>query len=134
MDGEPPDLPAEGFSDEARDFVRGCLHKIPKLRPTYSMLLAHPWINTLNLPPTISEVEDEDNSNEEAIIAPPRFDKEVSEWVIDALEKRKTRIAGGGKAQPEKPALHAAPLDVVSSPAKDLDIPANLGNLKIQDE
>lgn len=37
VEGEPPDLPEDGFSEAARDFARGCLNKIPKLRPTYPM-------------------------------------------------------------------------------------------------
>ncbi|KAJ3088789.1 MAP kinase kinase Wis1 [Quaeritorhiza haematococci] len=41
---EPPELPAGKFSDECRDFVRQCLNKNPKERPTYSQLLEHPWI------------------------------------------------------------------------------------------
>lgn len=118
VDGQPPDLPKEGFSAEARNFVRGCLNKIPNLRPTYAMLLSHPWISDLAKPTTIAEVEDEDTSDETPHMA-GRYDKEVADWVIEALEKRNARIREGGKADPDKPALHAAPLDAVSSPAKD---------------
>ncbi|KAH8108038.1 kinase-like protein [Cristinia sonorae] len=42
--GDPPELPDEGFSDEARDFVARCLHKIPDMRATYAELLAHPFL------------------------------------------------------------------------------------------
>ena len=131
MDGDPPDLPKEGFSEAARDFVAGCLHKIPKRRPTYAMLLQHPWLAPLLKPPTISE-EDEDvslssGSNSAGgldgdmpkmslngnALAP--FDSEVAEWVKEALEKRKKGTLGKGAP---KPALHAAPLDAVSSPSQ----------------
>ncbi|KAH9224687.1 kinase-like domain-containing protein [Leptodontidium sp. 2 PMI_412] len=125
VDGEPPDLPEEGYSATARDFVHGCLNKIPKLRPTYSMLLAHPWLAGLSKPLTISE-EDED---EEAELptgfadgeAPKREmgagrgteDEEVAEWVKNAMERKKKGLMG----EFAKPALHAAPLDTVSPAA-----------------
>ncbi|KAL8725285.1 MAG: hypothetical protein Q9166_007459 [cf. Caloplaca sp. 2 TL-2023] len=117
VDGEPPDLPADDFSDEAKDFVRGCLNKIPKLRPTYAMLLRHPWLAPLLKPPTISE-EDEDASdgNSEPSSGggsnPPILDREIADWVKGAMEKRKN----GTKGKKSKPALHAAPLDAVPSP------------------
>ncbi|CAN6673883.1 MAP kinase kinase Pbs2p [Trichomonascus vanleenenianus] len=44
VDGEPPQLPADRFSPEARSFVDQCLNKVPRLRPTYAKLLAHPWL------------------------------------------------------------------------------------------
>ncbi|KAK0112964.1 hypothetical protein ONS95_014680 [Cadophora gregata] len=122
VDGEPPDLPEEGYSATARDFVHGCLNKIPKLRPTYSMLLAHPWLAGLSKPLTISE-EDED---EEAELptgfadgeAPKKEmgagrgteDEEVAEWVKNAMERKMRGLMG----EAAKPALHAAPLDTVS--------------------
>ncbi|KAL2069038.1 hypothetical protein VTL71DRAFT_15376 [Oculimacula yallundae] len=116
VDGEPPDLPEEGYSATARDFVHGCLNKIPKLRPTYSMLLAHPWLAGLSKPLTISE-EDEDE------VQPTGFadgeapkvemgagrgteDEEVAEWVKNAMERKRTGLMG----EFAKPALHAAPL------------------------
>ena len=34
-----PELPAEGYSDDARDFVSQCLHRLPEKRPTYAELL-----------------------------------------------------------------------------------------------
>lgn len=131
VDGEPPDLPKEGFSLEARDFVRGCLNKIPKLRPTYAMLLNHPWISDLAKPATIDEVEDEDTSNAEVPdVLTSRFDKEVADWVLGAMERRSKRIREGGKADPDKPALHAAPLDAVSSPAAG-ELDNQLNGLKL---
>lgn len=132
VDGQPPDLPKEGFSLEAHDFVRGCLNKVPKLRPTYAMLLNHPWISGLAKPTTIAEVEDEDTSNETPTML-GRYDKEVADWVVSALEKRSKRIKEGGKADPDKPALHAAPLDTIASPAIDKSpgLPEKLGSLKL---
>ncbi|KAF4303724.1 hypothetical protein GTA08_BOTSDO08164 [Botryosphaeria dothidea] len=119
VDGEPPDLPADGFSEAARNFVRGCLNKIPNLRPTYAMLLQHAWLAPLLKPATITEEEEE---SEETAAAPGVHvdytgkeapeDPEVAQWVIHAIEKKRS----GKLAQSQKPALHAAPLDAVSSP------------------
>jgi mitogen-activated protein kinase kinase len=87
------------------------------------MLLQHEWLAELSKPTTISEEDDlladkissldldEDNPTD----APTEngFDKEVSEWVIDAIEKK--RSGKGGEVP--KPALHNAPLDSVSPAA-----------------
>jgi mitogen-activated protein kinase kinase len=126
VDGEPPDLPLEGYSDAARNFVRGCLNKIPNLRPTYAMLLQHAWLAPLAKPETITE-EDEDEvaaatEAEGGVAAGDKgtpepvetvFDNEVADWVKGAIEKRKK----GQMKRAEKPALHAAPLDAVQSPS-----------------
>lgn len=114
MDGDPPDLPAEGFSDAARDFVRGCLNKVPKLRPTYASLLRHAWLAPLLKPPTISE-EDEDRLSDPNLetVGPVTADKEVAEWVCEAMGRRRN----GKMGDKAKPALHAAPLDAVPSPS-----------------
>jgi len=109
VDGEPPDLPEEGFSPLARDFVRGCLNKIPKLRPTYAMLLQHGWLAPLSKPVTIPEADEEGGASTPEIKSGTE-DKEVSEWVLKSLEKRKKGLVGESK----KPALHTAPLDRVS--------------------
>ncbi|KAI4267691.1 MAG: hypothetical protein L6R35_006828 [Caloplaca aegaea] len=117
VDGEPPDLPAEKFSEEAKDFVRGCLNKIPKLRPTYAMLLRHPWLAPLLKPPTITE-EDEDvpGAGIEITHGSPFnadvLDQEIADWVEGAMERRRNGTMGKGS----KPALHAAPLDAVPNP------------------
>ena len=114
VDGEPPDLPAERFSTSARDFVRGALNKIPKLRPTYAMLLSHPWLSGLSKPATIVEEDEEDvvAADKDAGAAeqpsvPGSVDQEISRWVSAALARRSL----SGKRVPSKaPALHAAPL------------------------
>ncbi|CUS08937.1 unnamed protein product [Tuber aestivum] len=136
VDGEPPDLPEKGFSAEARNFVRGCLNKIPNLRPTYSMLLRHPWLSEFSQPATISEEDEEMQSP----VTPPTIkgDKEVAEWVVGAIAERKARIESGGKGtESEKPALHAAPLDVVViAPTKDAPAaePTTPGDVKPEDQ
>ncbi|KAK5297034.1 MAP kinase kinase Wis1 [Cryomyces antarcticus] len=115
VDGDPPDLPADTFSDAAHDFVHGCLNKIPKLRPTYAMLLQHPWLAPLLKPPTITEEDEETGeSSMESLEAgtPTTADKEVAEWVKAAIERRRNGTMG----KSAKPALHAAPLDAVASP------------------
>lgn len=83
------------------------------------MLLRHPWLADLGQPPTITE---EEESEPVEIPAPltGKGDKEVRDWVLGAIERRKSRIASGGKGpESEKPALHAAPLDAVITPTAD---------------
>lgn len=68
-------------------------------------------------PPSISE-EDEDAeafSSTADRETPITADGEVSEWVVGAMERRRT--GAGGKGQ--KPALHAAPLDAIPSPSSE---------------
>ena len=121
MDGDPPDLPADRFSEAARDFVRCCLNKVPKLRPTYAMLLRHPWLAPLLKPPTISEEDEDEEENDPdepqnyTSPDPSIFDKEVADWVVDAMERRRS----GRMGNKAKPALHAAPLDAVPSPTPE---------------
>jgi len=116
VEGDPPDLPKDTFSDAAKDFVRGCLHKVPKLRPTYAMLLRHPWLAPLLKPPTISEEDEEAvEGTDQVSTGPPVIDKEVSDWVIDAMERKRS----GKMRSKAKPALHAVPLDAVTSPTKE---------------
>ena len=117
MDGEPPDLPNDRFSEAARNFVRSTLNKVPKLRPNYATLLQHPWLAPLLKPPTISE-EEEDFASEEVAqeaVAGGAFDKEVAQWVLSAMERKRNGTMG----KKVKPALHAAPLDAVPSPSPD---------------
>ena len=117
VDGEPPDLPNDRFSEAARNFVRSTLNKIPKLRPNYATLLQHPWLAPLLKPPTISE-EEEDFASErisQEVVASGAFDKEVAQWVLSAMERKRNGTMG----KKVKPALHAAPLDVVPSLSPD---------------
>ncbi|KAF3933618.1 PAK-2p27 [Dactylella cylindrospora] len=123
VDGPPPDLPEEGFSPQARDFVKRTLHKTPKMRPTYAALLQHPWLADMQTTQTITE-EDEDAEiaeTPEEPVAPPvtRGFPEVKEWVIAQLEKRDEKLKNGGKWGSEKPALHSVALDKVVSPTRE---------------
>jgi len=124
VEGDPPDLPSEGFSPLAQDFVRSCLNKIPTKRHTYPMLLTHPWIKTLSKPETIAEdAEAEDAAADDVLVdatgalslsGPTNGiggDYEVAEWVNSVLERKQKGLL---KGVAEKPALHAAPLDSVS--------------------
>ncbi|KUI56088.1 Protein kinase wis1 [Cytospora mali] len=127
VEGEPPDLPAEGYSAQARDFVKSCLNKNPKKRHTYPMLLAHPWIKSLSKPETIAEeaeAEVEATDNELADAAAKHLsineglgDSEVAAWANDVMDRKKKGLE---PASIERPALHAAPLDSVS-PAGSLE-------------
>lgn len=81
------------------------------------MLLRHAWLAPLLKPPTISEeAEDaiEEGTDSESS-DPPVIDKEVADWVIDAMERKRS----GKMGSKAKPALHAARLDAVSSPLKE---------------
>lgn len=119
--GDPPTLPDTGYSDEAHAFVRACLDKIPKNRPSYNMLLRHPWLSPLMRPP--SEVEGEmapQPAEDQAPGSHPSSymtqDKEVAEWVHKQLE----RCQNGQLQEAKKPALHAVALDkVATSPIHD---------------
>lgn len=123
--GDPPTLPSTGYSDEAHKFVRACLNKNANSRPTYAMLLRHPWLAPLMQPPTASG-EDEGAADKPSESSQQRSsseteDKEVADWVKDALERRRRGLLG----DVEKPALHAAPLNAVpGSPL--LDNPATI--------
>lgn len=92
------------------------------------MLLQHAWLSVLDKPATIEE-EDEEAAEEAAANgepleqvaspqAPPAIDadgfvdREVGEWVLAAIERRRNGTLG----KSAKPALHAAPLDAVGSP------------------
>lgn len=118
MDGDPPDLPRNGFSDEARDFVRGCLNKTPKLRPTYAMLLRHAWLAPLLKPPTISEADHEVSNSlfDDECDIPMTADKEVAKWTCNAIDKKQTDKMG----KKQKPALHAASLNTISNSISNL--------------
>lgn len=129
VDGEPPDLPADKFSEAARNFVAGCLNKIPKLRPTYAMLLQHAWLAPLVKPDTIAEEEEEEaeTENAEALAMQDKaaeseawIDKDVGMWVREQLEKKRNGTLGKHR----KPALHAAPLDATTttSPGKPVAV------------
>jgi mitogen-activated protein kinase kinase len=88
------------------------------------MLLNHGWLAPLSKPATISEEDealDEDlsaldldgNSLAGNGSSENMFDKEVSDWVLAAIEKKRNGKMGFAA----KPALHAAPLDSMSPTA-----------------
>ena len=93
------------------------MNKIPKLRPTYALLLRHPWLARLLKPPTISEEDEEavEAGIEEENTGSAVIDKEVADWVVNAMERRRS----GKMGKKAKPALHAAPLDAVGSPSAE---------------
>jgi mitogen-activated protein kinase kinase len=102
----------------AQDFVRSCLNKNPTKRHTYSMLLAHPWMQPLSKPETITEDDEEASQDDDALASAAANlsikasgDSDVAAWVAGVLDAKKKGLLGDGAA---KPALHAAPLDSVS--------------------
>ncbi|KAJ8120969.1 hypothetical protein O1611_g10224 [Lasiodiplodia mahajangana] len=123
VDGDPPDLPGT-YSQTARAFVNGCLHKAPKLRPNYQALLASEWLKGLSKPETITEDEEEARENDasaEAVADAAESidishsgteDAEVATWVKGVLEKKACGKYGEADG---KPALHNAHLDVVAN-------------------
>ncbi|KAF4435400.1 STE/STE7 protein kinase [Fusarium austroafricanum] len=118
VEGEPPAMPEEDYSDTAKDFVKSCLHKIPMKRPTYAMLLKHPWLVEFTKPQTITEEAEEGEEVEKVAEAVGKIDlnsstadNEVAEWVNGVLQREKDGLKGDG---PARPALHNAPLNSVS--------------------
>lgn len=111
-------MPDEGYSDASRDFVKACLHKIPKMRPTYAMLLKHPWLSPLTKPQTIAE-EPEDAEDLDGVadavgslnLDSTTDDAEVAQWVNRVLRGETQGLQDGSSL---RPALHTAPLDTVS--------------------
>lgn len=85
VDGKPPSLPADRFSEEARSFIQDCLNKIPESRPTYSKLLKHPWLSKYK-----------------------NKDVDLGEFVRKALEKKAALESPVDEEQTTKsiPALH----------------------------
>lgn len=111
-------MPEEGYSDTSKEFVKNCLHKVPKMRPTYAMLLKHPWLKALTKPQTITEEAEEGDEAEKAAEAVGKMrlgssteDAEIAEWVHTVLQRKKEAKPDAGSS---RPALHAAPLDGVS--------------------
>ncbi|KAJ5578515.1 MAP kinase kinase PBS2 [Penicillium hispanicum] len=114
--GDPPTLPDTGYSDDAHAFVRACLDKNPKNRPSYNMLLRHPWLEPLMRPPTEADTGAAPPPPSEATPgeqSPSSMteDKEVAEWVHKQVNLRKE----GHLHDVEKPALHAVALDKVAT-------------------
>ncbi|EJP68328.1 tyrosine protein kinase of the MAP kinase kinase family [Beauveria bassiana ARSEF 2860] len=127
VDGEPPTLPGEGYSDTAHDFVKGCTNKVPLKRPTYAAMLKHPWLSSLSKPVTIAEEAEEGEEAEQVAaqvgqmtLSSGTDDDEVAEWVRGELLRRATgQDAAGNDKTPTspaqgRPALHAVPLTSVS--------------------
>ncbi|VUG17318.1 PBS2 [Brettanomyces bruxellensis] len=49
VEGEPPELPKKLFSKQGRQFVKRCLRKDPKTRPTYAQMLDDPWLTDFDV-------------------------------------------------------------------------------------
>ncbi|KAJ5624999.1 MAP kinase kinase PBS2 [Penicillium lagena] len=104
--GDPPTLPSTGYSEDAHNFIRACLDKNPKNRPSYSTLIRHPWLASLMQPP--SEAEQHSESGDASATTE---DKEVADWVHKQKERRAQKL----HPDAEKPALHAVALDKVAT-------------------
>lgn len=70
------------------------------------MLLQHAWLASLSKPPTISEDDEEEAVADDLQPYTGTEDKEVGEWVVNALERKKNGLMGVSAV----PALHKAPL------------------------
>lgn len=125
-------MPSEDYSQASREFVRGCLNKKPKLRPTYDALLKHAWLKPIVAEYDAIKEEPEEEQGQEREedgvdaatqelraleLDPEVHDAVVAAWVREALERKEK---GEGEEEKEaeamRPALHAAPLDQVPSP------------------
>lgn len=88
--GDPPELPDEGYSDEARDFVARCLHRVPEMRATYAELLEHPFL-----------------------VRDRTLEVDMVGWVAKAIEARDARqrkqIEEAKQQQPPPPLGHSHP-------------------------
>ena len=90
------------------------------------MLLQHAWLAPLIKPETIMEEDEEEaeaaaNGELPPVTADEKqgfVDREVGEWVLEALDRRKRGVMG----KSAKPALHAAPLDAVGSPGHPAEV------------
>jgi len=85
------------------------------------MLLRHGWLAPLMQPPTITEDEEAEKAAEAGAdnsceLPPDTADREVSEWVAAALERKRS----GKMVMAEKPALHTVALDAVPRPGMPL--------------
>ncbi|BCS26153.1 mitogen-activated protein kinase kinase PBS2 [Aspergillus puulaauensis] len=119
--GDAPGLPESEYSDDAHSFVNACLDKNPQNRPSYNMLLRHPWLSSLMQPPSepsntdIPSMSLADGTSGENT-PPLTDDQEVADWVRDRLEKRQNGLSKDA----DRPALHAVALDAVpGSPLLD---------------
>jgi len=74
------------------------------------MLLQHGWLAPLSKPEAIVEEDENEEGEGLTIETSGTEDKEVADWVLEALEKKKNGLMGIS----QKPALHAAPLDSIS--------------------
>ncbi|CAK37285.1 uncharacterized protein An01g11080 [Aspergillus niger] len=114
--GDAPTLPETGYSEEAHSFVRACLDKNPNNRPSYSMLLRHPWLSSLMQPPTNTDADDAPNGSAKEGASNVTEDEEVAAWVKEQLDRRQRGLVQDAS----KPALHAVALDAVpGSPLLD---------------
>ncbi|KAJ5819251.1 hypothetical protein N7474_004842 [Penicillium riverlandense] len=105
VDGDPPTLPSTGYSEDAHNFIRACLDKNPKNRPSYGILIRHPWLAPLMQPP--SESEQQAASTDASATTE---DKEVADWVRKQTELRTQKL----HPDTQKPALHTVALDKVN--------------------
>lgn len=89
VEGVPPELPPKLFSRQGRQFVRRCLRKDPKTRPTYAQMLQDPWLTDFNV---------------------RQGQQKMAELVAERLTKRSEK---GAKASCDRtPALHRVDLAV----------------------
>jgi mitogen-activated protein kinase kinase len=68
--GDPPQIPGDFYSSTARDFVAGCLEKVPAKRSTYKQMLEHPWL-----------VQDKERAD----------GVDMQGWIKVAIERREVR-------------------------------------------
>lgn len=110
VDGDPPRLDGKVFSKNAQLFVKSCLHKNPDLRPTYSTLLNHPWLQSYRQSPSpdfdkfvqerIRQYKDKDSTGKS------KADASSSASNASATAKSKENVSSLLKGKVRAPALH----------------------------
>ncbi|KAG5654379.1 hypothetical protein H0H81_003203, partial [Sphagnurus paluster] len=93
--GDPPELPEDKYSEQARDWVASCLAKNPEDRATYAELLEHPFLK----------------------LDAKRKNVDMVGWVEKAIAHREARLAAEREAAnapqpPPPPAAASAPAPV----------------------
>ncbi|KAI5306801.1 hypothetical protein KEM56_007059 [Ascosphaera pollenicola] len=109
VSGDPPELP-DTYSPEARDFVKSCLNKNADLRPTYNMMLRHPWLSVLLQPPSAPPSSSTTSTPSEG----------ATTWPLADLRRRSSTSNAAG-SQPPSSNKSSAPSSQYNTPSPSDD-------------
>lgn len=96
VNGDPPELP-KTYSQEAQDFVRSCLNKNADLRPTYNMMLRHPWLSVLLQPPSAPPTSS--STTESGAMTSPFADLGSSSSLHNATSSQSSSVSSAVSSQ-----------------------------------